>query len=75
MTNISTEGRNKVREAYEQAKEYEAKVANEYKVAVKRSEALLIALHCPHNSEDLVDNSMDGMMMTRCRRCGFVWEE
>jgi hypothetical protein len=71
MTNISKEGIQQIRDAYNQAKKKEWDLETEYKKAVEHSKQLLHVVSCPH--DELEDASTDGIMRTRCKQCGWVW--
>lgn len=73
MTEISEEGLKQIRDAYRKAKDDEYRLNEEYKKALEHSKQLLRAVSCPH--DELEDASSEGIMRTRCNKCGWVWTE
>ena len=73
INKISEEGLEQVRNAFENAHQDEVAKGAAYNQAILRTEELMRAMGCDHS--ELEDASTEGIMQTRCKKCGFIWIE
>lgn len=73
MTKISEEGKQQVRDALDKALARQRDVLAQFQSIHQLCCDLSKALHCPH--DELEDASTEGVMQTRCKKCGFIWQD